>query len=145
MKNRVHRLAAIIAILCMATFWSSTILVELLGTEEWIAKVKNAIVFPGLFILVPSIALVGATGFSLAKSRKGQLVNRKKKRMPVIGGNGLLILVPAAIYLDQMAGVGSFDIEFYVVQGLELLAGAINITLMSMNMRDGLKMAGKSK
>lgn len=144
-KNKIHRLAAIIAMLCIATFLSSTILVEIFGSEEWIAKVKSTIVFPGLFILIPSIALTGRTGFSLAKSRDGQLVSKKKKRMPVIGANGLLILIPAAIYLDQMAGAGTFDTNFYVVQGLELLAGAVNITLMVMNLRDGLKLAGKSR
>ncbi len=145
MKNKIHRFAGIIAILCIATFWSSTLLVELFGTQEWIARFKHLIVFPGLFILVPFIALAGGTGFSLAKTRKGQLVSQKKRRMPIIGVNGLLILVPAAIYLDQLASTGSFDTKFYVVQGFELLAGAVNITLMSLNMRDGLKMAGRFK
>lgn len=51
---------------------------ELLGTQEWIASVKNLIVFPGLFILVPAIALTGGTGFFLAKVREGQLVNQKR-------------------------------------------------------------------
>ncbi|MCX4026580.1 hypothetical protein H0A36_00255 [Endozoicomonas sp. SM1973] len=31
----------------------------------------------------------------------------------------------------------------YIVQSIELLAGAVNLTLMGMNIRDGLKMAGK--
>lgn len=140
MKNKIHRLSAIIAILCIGSFWSSTILVELFCAGESIARVKDVIVFPGLAILIPFIALAGGTGFSLARNRSGQLVNKKKKRMPVIGANGILILIPAAIYLDQMAASGTFDTKFYAVQGLELLAGATNITLMSMNIRDGLKM-----
>jgi hypothetical protein len=57
--------------------------------------------------------------------------------------NGLLILLPAAIVLNQWAASGSFDAKFYIVQGLELLAGAINQLLMSFNMRDGLKMTGR--
>lgn len=65
--------------------------------------------------------------------------------MPFIGANGLLILIPAAIYLEHLATAGTFDTKFYVVQGLELLAGGINIALMSMNIRDGFKMTGKSK
>jgi hypothetical protein len=32
---------------------------------------------------------------------------------------------------------------FYLVQGLELLAGAVNLALMGLNMRDGLKMSGR--
>ena len=143
MKNKIHPIAAVLATLCIATFFTSTILVELFGSPESIALVKSMIVMPGLFILVPAIAVTGATGFVLSKSRKGRLVESKKKRMLFIGANGLLILLPAAIFLDQWASLGSFDTRFYVVQGLELIAGATNLKLMGMNMRDGLRMSGK--
>ena len=63
--------------------------------------------------------------------------------MPFIAANGILILLPSAIFLNQWAAAGIFDTQFYVVQGLELLAGAINLTFMGMNIRDGLKMSGK--
>jgi hypothetical protein len=143
MKNKIHPAAAIIATLCIATFYTSSILVELFGSHESIAMVKNLIVMPGLFILVPAIAVTGGTGFALSKNRNGRLVESKKKRMPFIAANGLLILLPAAIFLDQWAASGIFDTKFYIVQGLELVAGAINLTLMSLNIRDGLKMTGK--
>jgi hypothetical protein len=32
---------------------------------------------------------------------------------------------------------------FYAVQALELVGGAANITLLSLNMRDGLRMKGR--
>lgn len=143
MINKIHPVAAVIATLCIATFFTSTILVELFGSHESIAMVKSLIVMPGLFILVPAIAVTGGTGFVLSKNRKGRLVDNKQKRMRFIGANGLLVLLPAAIMLDQWAASGSFDTKFYIVQGLELLAGAINLSLMSLNMRDGLKMTGK--
>jgi hypothetical protein len=56
----------------------------------------------------------------------------------------LLVLLPAAIFLDQWASAGSFDTSFYIVQGLELIAGATNLTLMGMNIRDGRRISGKS-
>jgi hypothetical protein len=143
MINKIHPVAAVIATLCIATFFTSTILVELFGSHESIAAVKSLIVMPGLFILVPAIAITGGTGFVLSKNRKGHLAENKQKRMPFIGINGLLILLPAAIVLNQWAASGSFDAKFYIVQGLELLAGAINQLLMSFNMRDGLKMTGR--
>jgi hypothetical protein len=62
--------------------------------------------------------------------------------MPVIAGNGLLILVPAAIVLDRWAAAGVFDARFYVVQAVELLAGGTNLTLMGLNVRDGLRLSG---
>ena len=139
----LHRLAAPIAILCIATFISATIFVELVGTPESIATVKSLILCPGLFILVPAIALAGSSGFALAKSRSGKLVHQKKKRMPFIGANGILVLIPCAVLLDRWASVGVFDTNFYVVQGIELLAGAINLIMMGMNMRDGHRMSGR--
>jgi len=34
-------------------------------------------------------------------------------------------------------------LHLYIVQGLELVAGAVNLTLMVMNIRDGLTLTGK--
>ena len=143
MKNKLHFIAAIIATLCIATFFTSTILVETFGSKETIANIKHLIVFPGLFILIPAMAMVGGTGFAIANKRKAGLISNKQKRMPFIAANGLLVLTPCAIFLNLWAEAGSFDTTFYIVQGVELLAGAINLTLMSMNMRDGLKLTGK--
>ena len=62
--------------------------------------------------------------------------------MPFIAANGILVLIPAALFLASKAKAGEFDTAFYAVQALELLAGPVNITLLSLNMRDGLKMKG---
>ena len=113
------------------------------GSHDTVATVKSLIVIPGLFILVPAIAVTGGSGFVLSKSRKGRLVEVKKKRMPFIGVNGVLVLIPCAIFLDRWVSVGAFDTTFYLVQGIELVAGAINVTLMGMNIRDGLRISGR--
>jgi hypothetical protein len=73
----------------------------------------------------------------------GRLVDAKKRRMPFIAANGQLVLLPCALVLDRWAGAGSFDVRFYAVQALELAAGAANLTLMSPNLRDGLRLAGR--
>ena len=143
MKTIIHRSAATIAMLCIATFFISSIAVELLGSNESIVAVKNLIVLPGLFILLPSIIITGGTGFSLSKSRSGDLISNKKKRMPLIAINGIFILIPAAIFLNQLASSGDFSSTFYIVQSVELIAGAMNLLLMGLNMRDGLKLSGK--
>jgi hypothetical protein len=65
--------------------------------------------------------------------------------MPVIAGNGLLILVPAALVLDRWAAAGAFDARFYIVQAVELLAGGTNLTLIGLNMRDGLRLSGRRR
>ena len=143
MPKKIHLIAAVIATLTIAIFFTSTILVELFGSHEAIASLKSLIVMPGLFVLIPAIAATGGSGFALSKVSKGRLVETKMKRMPFIAANGLLVLLPAAIFLDQWASAGSFDTKFYVVQAVELLAGAINLTLMGLNMRDGLRVSGR--
>lgn len=143
MPKQVHFIAGLLATLTIATFFFSTVIVELFGSPETVATVKALIVMPGLFVLVPAIAATGGSGFFLSKSRQGQLVESKKRRMPFIAANGLLVLMPCAIFLNSWASVGSFDNTFYLVQGLELLAGAVNLTLMGLNIRDGLKMSGR--
>jgi hypothetical protein len=127
----------------IATFFLATILVESFGSHEAVAAVKSLIVLPGLFILVPAIAATGGSGFYLSKSRKGRLVDAKKKRMPFIAANGLFVLIPCAIVLDRLAAAGEFNTAFYTVQALELVAGAANLTLMGMNIRDGLTLNGR--
>ena len=143
MKERVHFIAAVVATLTIATFFVSTLLVEFLGSLDAVAQVKKLIVLPGLWILVPAIAATGGTGFALSKSRQGRLVDAKRKRMPFIAANGLMILIPCAIFLDSWASQSLFDARFYLVQGLELAAGGTNLILMGLNMRDGLMLSGR--
>lgn len=105
-KRNAHFLAGLLATLTIATFFLSTLLVELFGSHEAVATIKSLIVVPGLFVLVPAIMATGGSGFALAKSRQGRLVDTKKKRMPFIAANGLLVLVPSAIFLDHWASAG---------------------------------------
>jgi CDGSH-type Zn-finger protein len=63
--------------------------------------------------------------------------------MPFIAANGLVILLPSAFYLASKAAAGEFDGWFYAAQGLELIAGAANLTMMGLNIRDGLTMTGR--
>ena len=143
MTQRIHFFAGLLATLTIASFFSATLFSELLASPGTVSNVKALIVMPGLFILIPAIVATGASGFLLSKSRQGRLIAAKKKRMPFIAANGLLILVPCAILLNQWAAAGTFDTTFYLVQGLELLAGATNLGLMGLNIRDGLRLSGR--
>ena len=80
-------------------------------SHETVAAVKSMVV-TGLFILIPAIAIAGGSGMSLGGKRVDEKAVAKKKRMPFIAANGLLILVPAAIYLESKASIGAFDTSF---------------------------------
>jgi len=142
MKAKIHAAAGAVALVAVVCFWLSTAVAELSGSVEAIVMVKSAIL-TGMVVLVPAMALAGASGFSLGKGWRSPAVSRKKRRMKLIAANGLLILLPSACVLAAWSGQGRFDVAFVVVQALELLAGAANIILLSLNMRDGLALRRK--
>ena len=94
----------------------------------------------GMLLLVPALATAGASGVSLAGKWRGPAVELKKKRMMLAATNGILILVPSAVLLASWSAAGRFDGWFVAVQALELAAGAANLVLLGLNMRDGLRM-----
>ncbi|WP_425081865.1 hypothetical protein [Ruegeria arenilitoris] len=144
MLRTIHPIAGVLGFLTILVFWTSTLFSELFATHATVAAVKSMIV-SGLFILVPAMVIVGASGMSLGRRRKNVQALAKKKRMPIIAMNGLLILVPAAIYLSAKANAGSFDTSFYIVQVVELIAGATNLTLMGLSIRDGRAMTARRR
>lgn len=137
MPRIIHPLAGLVAMLTIATFWLSTAISELFGSEAAVIAVKTAIPW-GFILLVPALAATGGSGFFLSKGQRTGLVGTKLKRMPFIGANGLLVLIPAALFLAAKAQASEFDATFYSVQALELIAGAVNLTLLGLSMRDGM-------
>lgn len=144
MIKYLHPVAGALAILIIATFWISTVISELLGSQSTVVAVKTAIPW-GFLLLIPAIAIAGGSGIALAKGHHTGLIRIKVKRIPLVAANGLLILIPSALFLSFKANASSFDTTFYTVQALELLAGAANITMLGLNMRDGLKMKGRRR
>ena len=144
MKKTVHPLAGGVAILMIATFWLSTAISELSGSEPFVVFVKTLIPW-GFIILIPALAAVGGTGFALSGGRSGGLVGKKRKRMPIIAANGVLILIPSALFLAAKAKAGDFDATFYAVQMVELAAGAVNLWLLTKNALDGRKLTARRR
>lgn len=142
MIKMIHPVAGALALLTIATFWMSTAFTELFAAHAVVTTVKTAIPW-GFLVLIPSLMVAGGSGFALAKGQRGGLVGAKMKRMSLIAANGILILIPSALFLASKASAAEFDAGFYAVQVLELAAGAVNITLLGLNMRDGLKMTGR--
>lgn len=144
MKTRIHALAGVIALLTIAVFWTSTVVAEAFLSVAAVARVKTGILF-GMFLLAPALMVTAGSGFSLAGKRGEALLAAKKRRMPFVAANGLLILLPAAFFLQGRAVAGDFGACFYAVQAIELLAGGANLVLMGLNLRDGLRLRGTTR
>lgn len=141
-STRIHAVAGTLALLLVASFFTATTLVELFGDADAILSVKRLIVC-GLVLLVPVMAAVGLSGSRLAGSSQAPLIRLKRQRMALIAVNGLLVLTPCAIVLFWLANQGEFGMLFTTIQLLELLAGALNITLLTLNLRLGFRMRRK--
>ena len=139
MKAKIHAAAGVTALVLVLSFWLSTVVTELMQDPVAITAAK-AWILRGMAVLVPALAIAGASGFSLAAGWKSRQVERKRMRMKLAAANGLIILVPSAFFLAARAEAGLFDATFLAVQGLELVAGVVNIALLSLNLRDGLAM-----
>ncbi|SLN15688.1 hypothetical protein ROJ8625_00510 [Roseivivax jejudonensis] len=138
----LRAIAGTLALAIVIAFWTATVVVETLGESTAIVAVKTAIPW-ALALLVPALIAARATGQALARGRGGALVAAKRRRMSIVAVNGLAILVPAALYLSHKARAGEFDALFYAVQAAELAAGAINIALLGLAFRDGLRLGGR--
>ncbi|MFT4267964.1 MAG: hypothetical protein QM586_12210 [Xenophilus sp.] len=142
-KSILHAVTGASAMLIIATFWTSTIVSELFMGHAAVVSIKHAIVYFGLAPLVILMASTGALGNLVGRGRKGRWVEGKKKRMLLITLNGLAIIIPCALFLNDKAASGQFDTLFYAIQVIELIAGAAQLTLLGLNFRDGLKLAGR--
>jgi hypothetical protein len=121
-------------------FWLASAVAELLGTPSAIATAKSSVLY-GLGLLIPAVALAGASGLKLSSGARTGVIGRKRQRMLLIAANGVLVLLPSAVFLHAKAAAGEFDAMFNAVQGLELAAGAMQATLLGLNLRDGLRLS----
>ncbi|WP_053086137.1 hypothetical protein [Nitratireductor soli] len=108
MLKIIHPVAATLALVMIVAFWLSTAASELSGVAAWVVAVKTTIPW-GFLVLIPALAAAGGTGHILSGKARGGLVGAKRRRMPFIAANGILILVPSALFLAARAQAGMFD------------------------------------
>ncbi|MEM0517210.1 MULTISPECIES: hypothetical protein [Aequorivita] len=138
---KIHIATTVIAALTIANFFTFSLIAEIIGDADFIKQVKTVILYclPVLIIAMPLLAL---SGKRLAGKSINPLVLQKQKRMKFVAINGLL-LISLAIYLYYHANFKTIDTTFFTVQGIELLLGAVNLSLIGLNIRAGLRLSYK--
>ena len=111
MKKIIHPIAGMMAMVIIATFWLSSVSVEVFGAPADIALVKTGVAW-GILLLTPTMVLTGRSGAALAGERRVGLIAVKRKRMALIAANGLLVLIPSALFLAFRARAGVLDAGF---------------------------------
>lgn len=140
-KSALHLAAAMTAVVLVATFWASTVVVELFGSFEAVAAVKRGILF-AIPMLVLALIVTNISGMRASNGLGlGEGVRRKRRRAVLAAINGIVVLVPAAFVLDAMAARGEFAGIFITVQAIELVAGAFNFYLLASNVGEGRRLA----
>lgn len=142
MTTKPHAIAGLVAFAFIASFWTSTLVSELFLSQDAVASVKAGIVY-AFAVFVPVMIATGATGFAMGGTSTDPLIVAKRRRMPFIALIGMIVMIPAALFLNAKASAGEFDAWFYGVQLVELGAGAVNLSLMGMNIRDGIRSTGR--
>ena len=130
LKN-IHKLAAICAFIFIAT-------------PAQIAYVKRVIL---MFVPVLMLSMI-ATGLTANKLYPGILKGQfkiKQIRLKIAAANGVLILLPAAIVLARWSELSEFGVLYWTVQALEIIVGLINITMIGLNIRDGIRLGRHAK
>lgn len=142
MIMKVHKAAAALSLLLIASFWISSAAAELSGSAQAIVFAKR-FVLTGMFALAPAMAATGLTGRRLAGRRSSEAVSGKLKRIKTMAACGIALLMPLAIYLWWKATVNEFDSWFYAAQLLEFAAGAVNLLLGILNVSAGVNLRRK--
>ena len=139
----LHILATIIGLFTIVSFFTSTLLAEASGNTQLIVTIKTYILY-ALPLLILAMPTLGITGNKLAGKKPSPKAQLKLKRMKFIAINGIA-LITLAVLLYFKAVKEAFDTTFWTLQILELLLGFINIVLIGLNIKTGMKLSGKSK
>ncbi|MGR5080098.1 hypothetical protein [Photobacterium swingsii] len=138
-----HRIAGVVALLMITTFFLSSVIADLFGSYQTIALVKQTIL-QWVALLVLSMMAVGITGKKLYPAELKGILAVKAKRLKVAAFNGLVVLIPAAYFLAIWSAEGLFDTRYWFVQAIELIAGVTNAAMIGLNIRDGIRLGQKS-
>lgn len=138
--KRIHKTAAIIAFLLIVSFFLSSLLADIFGDYDAISQVKQTILY-SVGLLVIAMMTTGITASKLYGAKVKGALAVKQKRMKIAAANGVVILIPAAIFLARWSAAGQFDSLYWTVQVIELIAGATNAILLGLNIRDGIRLS----
>ncbi|MGD1894226.1 MAG: hypothetical protein ACFB15_26975 [Cyclobacteriaceae bacterium] len=138
---KAHLIATAIAVLTISTFFTSSLIAEILGQEPIIRTVKIGILY-ALPLLAVAMITLAVTGNKLAGNSRHPEVLRKQHRMKFITANGMM-LVTLAVFLYYQATYQTINTVFLGAQLVELALGFTNLVLIGLNIKAGLKLAAR--
>lgn len=135
---RLHLVFAIWTMIWIVGLIGLTLGVELTGDAATIADAKRVALY-AIVLLAPVMIALEQSGKRLAANSHEPFVRRKQRRLFALKVNGVCILIPSAIVLDRLSHAGQINTLFYAVKALLVLAASMNLILLALNFRDGLR------
>lgn len=140
LPTRLHAAAGAVAMLTILGLQTMIALGETTGYPAEIAALRGRVLTVVCLLLMPAMIVAGASGARLGRDWRGPLIAAKRRRMMVIAALGLLVLLPLAVGLWGLAARGMIDGRFLLLQRIETLAGLVNLLLLGLNLRDGMRL-----
>lgn len=91
----------------------------------------------GLPVLIGCLVTAALSGRHLARNSRAAVIRRKQRRMRIVAAAGIVVLVPCALILDDLTASVSVGGVVTALEIAEMLVGALNLTLLVLNFRDG--------
>ena len=142
MKTKLHAAMGTLVLLWALVGVVAGLLCLIIGDMPTVTAIA-LVMRRGVILMVAALVGVAISGGVLAGKRQDPPLLAKKRRMPMIIGVAVLVLLPADFYLSAKAQAGNFDALFDGVQGAALIANAALACLLSLNLRDGLRLSGR--
>lgn len=136
---KFHIVGSLIAVITVGIFFSSSLVSEFNQQIDFTFQIKKGI-FYSLPILLITMPMIGVTGNILAGNSNHPLILEKKKRMRLIGINGVLLITMACL-LFYWAKNSMYGQAFTIIQVVELLLGFSNLILLIKNFLTGRKLS----
>lgn len=137
---QTHKVAGVVMLITLVTFFVSTITIELLGDHEQIKWLKLLIMIFAIVLIVPLTIIIGKTGKKVSIGHNPKLLKKKSKLFKTIQRIGPFVLAPTGISLYFMARSDIFNAVFYTIQLIELIAQLTSIVLIIIAINTGIQL-----
>lgn len=139
MKTLLHASAGVCALIMLLAYFVGTTITVLLYTPQDMILVEQTIL-QSMWVYIPLILIAGAIGLLLGNKRKGLIVEAKKRRMFLVVVFSLFGLLPNCYLLANNLLKDEQVIVLFVLQAIEFAVEIISITLLILNLRDGIRL-----
>ena len=137
---KAHIIGSIIAAITITMFFTFSLIAEIKGDETFIKQVKEGILF-SLPLLLVAMPMLNITGNKLAGESQNPIVLAKRRRMKFVLANGIT-LISLACFLYYRSHYQAIDGIFLTAQIAEFTLGLTNLTLIGINIKNGIQLSG---